>query len=83
MFKAGAFDNVDGISLHPYSSDALHTVKQIDKLRKIMAEFNCTKPIWITEVGYATRGIYFSSCNLETYPEYIIKTLSGLAVRIL
>ncbi|MDR2144457.1 MAG: hypothetical protein LBP29_08820 [Treponema sp.] len=81
MFKAGAFDNVDGISLHPYASDALHTVKQVDKLRKIMAEFNCTKPIWITEVGYATRGIYFSACNLQSYPEYIIKTLSGLAVR--
>ncbi|MDR1505601.1 MAG: cellulase family glycosylhydrolase [Treponema sp.] len=81
MFKAGAFDNVDGISLHPYSSDAIHTVRQIDKLRKIMDEFNCAKPIWITEVGYATGGLYFSQCNLENYPEYVVKTLSGLAVR--
>jgi hypothetical protein len=81
MFRSGAFDNVDGISFHPYSSDPIHTVKQIDKLKKIMGEFNSALPVWITEVGYATEGIYFSSCNLENYPEYILKTLSGLAVR--
>jgi len=81
MFKAGGFENTDGISVHPYASDALHTVKQVDKLRKIMREFNYDKPIWVTEVGYATGGIYFSSNKLKRYPEYIVKTLSGLSVR--
>jgi hypothetical protein len=81
MFEAGAFEDTDGISFHPYSSDALHTVKQVDKLRKIVAEFNYDKPIWITEVGYATGGIYFSFNKLNRYPEYIVKTLSGLAAR--
>jgi hypothetical protein len=81
MFKAGAFEHTDGVSLHPYSSDALHTLKQVDKLRKIMAEFNYDKPVWITEAGYATGGIYFSFNKLKRYPEYIVKTLSGLAAR--
>ena len=81
MFKAGAFENTDGISVHPYASDALNTIKQIDKLRKIMGEFNYDRPIWVTEVGYATGGIYFSSNKLARYPEYIVKTLSGLAAR--
>jgi len=81
MFKAGAFENTDGISLHPYASDALNTMKQVDKLRKIMDEFNYRKPVWITEVGYATGGIYFSSNKLKRYPEYIVKTLCGLAAR--
>jgi hypothetical protein len=81
MFRAGAFDYVDAISLHPYSSDALHTVRQIDKLRLLMAEFNCFKPIWVTEVGYPTEGFWFSPSSLRTYPEYITKTLAGLAVR--
>ncbi|MDR1307582.1 MAG: cellulase family glycosylhydrolase [Treponema sp.] len=81
MFKAGAFEHTDGISFHPYSSNALRTVKQVDKLRKIMAEFNYDKPVWVTEVGYATGGIYFSFNKLDRYPEYIVKTLSGLAAR--
>jgi len=81
MFRSGAFEHSDGISLHPYARDALHTVKQVDKLRKIMEEFSYDKPIWITEVGYATGGIYFSSNRLKRYPEYIVKTLSGLAAR--
>jgi hypothetical protein len=81
MFSSGAMEYTDGISLHPYSSDALHTVRQIDKLRKIMDEFNYDKPIWITEVGYATGGIYFSTNGLKRYPEYIVKTLGGLAAR--
>jgi hypothetical protein len=71
----------NGISVHPYASDALHTVKQIDKLRKILAEFNYPGEIWVTEVGYSTRGIYFSANNLKTYPEYVVKTVSGLAAR--
>ena len=81
MFKAGAFDNTDGISLHPYASDAMETLEEIDTLRKIMTEFNYDKPIWVTEVGYATGGIYFSSNKLARYPEYIVKTLSSLAAR--
>jgi hypothetical protein len=81
MFKSGAMENTDGISLHPYSSDALYTVKQIDKLRRLLAEYNYTGQIWVTEVGYATGGIYFSTVNDVSYPEYIVKTLSGLAAR--
>jgi hypothetical protein len=81
LFKAGAMEYTNGISVHPYASNALNTVKQIDKLRKILAQFNYPGEIWVTEVGYSTRGIYFSSNNLKTYPEYIVKTMSGLAAR--
>ncbi|MDR2072454.1 MAG: cellulase family glycosylhydrolase [Spirochaetaceae bacterium] len=81
MFNAGAFEYTDGISIHPYASDAAHTVRQIRKLRKILNAVGYDKPIWITEVGYATGGIYFSFNGLKRYPEYIVKTLSGLAVQ--
>ncbi|MDR3200302.1 MAG: hypothetical protein LBT68_02480 [Spirochaetales bacterium] len=81
MYRAGAIDNVDGISLHPYSANALNTLKQVDKLRNIMAEFNDAKPVWISEVGYPTEGAWFSACDADTYPQYIVKTLSGLAAR--
>ncbi|MDR2211887.1 MAG: cellulase family glycosylhydrolase [Spirochaetaceae bacterium] len=81
MFNAGAFEHTDGISVHPYASDPAHTVKQIRKLKKILGAVGYNRPIWITEVGYATGGIYFSFNGLKRYPEYIVKTLSGLAAQ--
>ena len=79
MHKAGALENVDGFSLHPYAASPGNTINQIDKQRKILDKLNFGKPIWITEVGYSTGPISF--CSIKRYPEYIIKTLCGMAVR--
>jgi len=79
MFNAGAMEYVDGFSLHPYATSPKGTISQIIKQRKVLDEFNFDKPIWVTEVGYSTGPISF--CNIKRYPEYIVKTLSGLAVR--
>jgi hypothetical protein len=54
-------------------------VLQIENRKKLLDEFNYDKPIWITETGYSTGPISF--CPIRQYPEYIVKTLSGLAVR--
>jgi len=80
MFETGAMENTDGISLHPYASDPIKTVNQIEKLQKILDDYHYTGSIWITEVGYATSGIYFSNVHVDNYPEYVVKTISGLAV---
>jgi len=79
MFKSGAMENTDGFSVHPYATSPLGEVMQVDKLQKILDEFNYDKPIWITEAGYSTGTISF--CNIKRYPEYIVKTLSGIAAR--
>ena len=79
MFNSGAMEYADGFSLHPYATSPKGTINQIVKLRKVLDEFNFNKPIWITEVGYSTGPVSF--CNIKRYPEYIIKTLSGLALR--
>jgi hypothetical protein len=79
MFKSGAMESTDGFSLHPYAVSPARTVRQIDKLLMVYDEFNYDKPIWITEVGYSTGPISF--CNIKRYPEYIVKTLCGIAIR--
>jgi hypothetical protein len=79
MFKYGAMENTDGFSVHPYATSPLGEIMQIDKLQKILDEFGYDKPIWITETGYSTGPISF--CNIKRYPEYIVKTLSGMAAR--
>jgi hypothetical protein len=81
MFKAGAMENTDGISIHPYASDAYHILHLVDRLRRIMKDFNYDKPIWITEVGFPTDGFYFTFNKEKRRPENIVKTLGGLAVR--
>jgi hypothetical protein len=74
-------ENTDGISIHPYASDAFHVLHLVDRLRRIMKDFNYDKPVWITEVGFPTEGIYFTFNKVRRRPENIVKTLSGLAVR--
>jgi len=79
MFKAGAMENTDGFAVHPYATSPVGTVQQIEKLQKILDEFGYDKPTWVTEVGFSTGPISF--CSIKRYPEYIVKTLSGMATR--
>ncbi|MDR2470972.1 MAG: cellulase family glycosylhydrolase [Treponema sp.] len=79
LFDAGAMEHTDGFSIHPYGVNPLDTVRQIDKLQKLLDEYGYDKPIWISEVGYSTGPISF--CPADQYPSYIVKTLSGLAAR--
>ena len=79
LFKAGAMEHVDGFSAHPYGIDPIGTLRLNDKLRRILNENDFDKPAYLTEVGYFTgpRPVF----STDRYAEYIVKTLSGLAVR--
>jgi len=79
MFKSGAMENTDGFSVHPYGTSPVDTMRQINKLKKILNEFKYDKPIWVTEVGYSTGPVSF--CHIRQYPEYIVKTLSSLSTQ--
>ncbi|GHU18594.1 hypothetical protein FACS1894163_10760 [Spirochaetia bacterium] len=81
MFKKGAFDDVDAISMHPYAVTPLSTMKVYDNFAAVCKKNNWTKDIWITEVGYPTSGWYPARVSLDKYPTYIVQTLSGLAAR--
>ncbi|ULQ58930.1 hypothetical protein K7I13_10390 [Brucepastera parasyntrophica] len=81
MFKAGAMDQADAISFHPYAVSPKASVRLFDKLEKIVKEFGFTGDIWITEVGYPTKGWYPTRVSEKNFPAYVVKTLTGHAAR--
>ncbi|GMO27253.1 MAG: hypothetical protein Ta2B_07910 [Termitinemataceae bacterium] len=81
MFKAGAFENVDAISFHPYSVSPAYTVKVFDKFEALLKKHKWEKEIFVSEVGFPTSGWYPSAININKYPSYIVKTLCGLSLR--
>ncbi|GHU81294.1 hypothetical protein FACS189468_3560 [Spirochaetia bacterium] len=81
MFEAGAMADIDVISFHPYAVNPRGVVKLYDRLKKRVSTLGYTGEIWVTEVGYPTHGWYPHTVSERKYPQYIVKTLTGLAVR--
>jgi hypothetical protein len=79
LFKSGAMEDADGFSLHPFATNPKASIKQYNKLRKIVNEFDFYKPVWITQVGYFTGPYPFFTT--KRYAENIVKTLSGFAAK--
>lgn len=58
VFNAGGWEHADIIGVHPYRYP--HTPEHSDMLGDLLelaalsAEFGAVKPLWITEIGYAT-----------------------------
>jgi hypothetical protein len=81
MFRAGAMENVDAISFHPYDMSPWGSLRLYDRFRKTLAGQGYTGEIWVTEAGYPTGGWYPTRVSENRFPGYIVKTLTGLAVR--
>lgn len=81
MFRAGAFQYADAVSFHPYALTPEGVVALYDKLKEELQEVGFKGDIWVTEIGYPTRGWYLSRVSEEQKPSYVIKTLAGLLVR--
>ncbi|MCL2184463.1 MAG: hypothetical protein FWB86_01225 [Treponema sp.] len=81
MYKAGAMENLDAISFHPYAMTPIAAMRLHDKFIDILSEINFTKEVWITEMGYPTAGWYPHKVSLNNLPSYIIKTVVGAAIR--
>ncbi|GHV82768.1 hypothetical protein AGMMS50212_01080 [Spirochaetia bacterium] len=81
MLKSGAAENADAFSFHPYDLNPRRVVALADKMEKIAASCNFEGELWVTETGYPTAGWYPHKASEKRFPEYIIKTLAGFAVR--
>jgi len=79
MFRAGAFDEVDVISAHPYDIWPAGAVRLLAKLRGLALRYGFSGPLWMTEMGYPTAGIYPHRVSLANLPAAVLKTLAGLA----
>jgi hypothetical protein len=81
MHRAGAMENLDALSFHPYATNPRGAMRLFDDFLKIISEINFSGDIWITEVGFPTSGWYPSSVSMENLPSYVIKTIVGSAAR--
>jgi len=81
MHKAGAFENLDAVSFHPYAVTPRGSTKLHDDFIKLRDKTGFTGETWITEVGYPTSGWYPTKVSLENFSSYIIKTIVPASVR--
>ncbi|MDR0589418.1 MAG: hypothetical protein LBG25_02615 [Spirochaetaceae bacterium] len=81
MFNSGAMEGADVVSFHPYGVNPQSSLKQYDRFVKVLSEKGYTGEIWVTEVGYPTDGCYPTRVPEAVFPEYVVKTLAGLAIR--
>ena len=51
LMKAGAFDAMDAVAVHPYRSVPENVDKEIEQLKAAMREHGVSRPIWATEFG--------------------------------
>jgi polysaccharide biosynthesis protein PslG len=57
LYEDGARPLFDAVALHPYARTPADALARVQQAREIMRRFGDTdKPIWITEVGWASRG---------------------------
>jgi len=81
MNKAGALENLNALSFHPYDVNPKASTRLLDDFFKLASKINFKGDIWISEMGYPTSGWYPSMVSLKNLPSYVIKTIAPAAAR--
>lgn len=77
LHEYGAFEYADALSIHPYTISPNGVSRQIIKAKNLLEELDLDKELWITEIGFPTRGLYPTKVNESKFPDYVIKTLTA------
>jgi polysaccharide biosynthesis protein PslG len=57
LYEGGGRRLFDAVAIHPYARTPRDALDKVEQARNIMRRFgDAAKPIWITEVGWASRG---------------------------
>ncbi len=57
LYEGGARSLFDAVAVHPYARTPRDAIDRVEQARQVMSGFGDTaKPIWITEVGWASTG---------------------------
>jgi hypothetical protein len=57
LYRKGGGDQFDAVGIHPYAGTPQQVLARVSELRAVMRRFgDSAKPIWITEVGWASGG---------------------------
>ena len=81
MNRAGALENLNALSFHPYDVNPKASTGLLDNFFKLASKINFKGDIWISEMGYPTSGWYPSTVSLKNLPSYVIKTIAPAAAR--
>jgi len=81
MNNAGALENLDAFSYHPYALTPQGSIRLQDKLKKIITQIDFKGDILISEIGFPSGGWYPNKVSMKNYPSYVVKTITGSAVR--
>jgi hypothetical protein len=81
MYNSGALEGLDAIAFHPYAVNPSGSMRVYDNFIKTLSEINYSRPVWITEMGYPTGGLYPTKVSENKFPTYIVKTITGAAIR--
>lgn len=81
LYKAGARPLFDGAALHPYSTTPQIALQRVRAMRRLMTRYgDRRKPIWITEIGWATAGFPGSAIvSPEQQATYLVNSYRKLA----
>ncbi len=77
LYKYGVFEYADALSIHPYTVSPNGVSRQIIKAKDLLEELELDKELWITEIGFPTRGLYPTKVKENRFSDYVIKTLSA------
>lgn len=75
FFAQGGLDRVDAVTAHPYTQPqpASELGPDLDRLTSMMEEAGGAKPIWLTEMGWATVDDWVSD---EQQAAYLVQTMA-------
>jgi hypothetical protein len=81
MNEAGAMDNLNALSFHPYAVNSKGSMRLHDSFYEILSKIDFKGDAFITEIGFPTSGLYPSRVSLKKLPSYVIKATAGAAAR--
>lgn len=56
MYRSGAKSAFDTLAVHPYARDGAGVLSAVKAVRGLLTRFRDRKPIWVTELGWASGG---------------------------
>jgi hypothetical protein len=76
LLKLGGGDFMDAISVHPYQGDPPEQVlpEALEALKALLARYDFRKPIWITEVGFATKPWEMAPVTERQQADWLVRT---------
>jgi hypothetical protein len=79
IFTSGTMDQINAIAYHPYMPAPDLAANIYKRFQNIVSDYGFGNKIWITEVGYPTRGHYGTEVDEDQMPETVMQTIVLLA----